>query len=44
MALSKERQKNLVNLLSIRDINFDGMRGELRVKKESSVQMDANEV
>jgi hypothetical protein len=34
----------LVNLLGVWDINLDRVRRELRVEKESGVQMIANEV
>ena len=35
---------NLVDLLGIWDINFDGMRREFRVEQEGGVQMTADKI
>ena len=35
---------NLVNLLGIWDIDFNGVRRELRVEQESGVEMAADEI
>ena len=35
---------NLFNLLGIWDIDFNGMRRELRIEQEGGIQMAANEI
>jgi len=37
-------ETNLVNLLGIWDINFNGVRRELRVEQEGGVQMATDEI
>ena len=42
--LKVTNKTNLVDLVDIWDINFDGMRREFRVEQEGGVQMTADEI